>query len=173
MDTAKIKIRIGDHEFEAEGPAEVVKSQFEAFKELIAMQPRPILLPQPVAEQQLPQDQAQAIAQSTMQLDKIFKVEGRIVSLTAHAGSPDDATLLLMLGQKQFRGNDAVTGQELGDGLEHSGIRVQRVDRIMDKFVKEGLVLKIGLGRATRYRLTNPGMAKSTAVAKELLGNLP
>jgi hypothetical protein len=173
MDISKIKIKIGNHEFEAEGPAEIVQSQFETFKDLIALQPAAILPSPPPPEQQIPQDQPQAASQPALQLDKIFKVEGRIVSLTAHAGSPDDASLLLMLGQKQFRGNDGVTGQELGDGLEHSGIRVPRVDRIMDKFNKEGLVLKIGLGRASRYRLTNPGLAKAQGVAKDLISNLP
>jgi hypothetical protein len=173
MDISKIKIKIGNHEFEAEGPAEIVQSQFATFKDLIALQPTTILSPPSQTEQQIPQDQPQSGVQPALQLDKIFKVEGRIVSLTAHAGSPDDATILLMLGQKQFRGNDGVTGQELGDGLEHSGIRVLRVDRIMDKFVKEGLVLKIGLGRASRYRLTNPGLAKAQSVAKDLISNLP
>jgi hypothetical protein len=43
----------------------------------------------------------------------------------------------------------------------------------MDKFNKEGLVLKIGLGRASRYRLTNPGLAKAQGVAKDLISNLP
>jgi hypothetical protein len=170
MDNAKIKIKIGDHEFEAEGPSDVVSSQFQAFKELIALQPRQIMSPSLQPEQQVSQNQQEP---APLLLDKMFKVDGRIVSLTAHAGSPDDATLLLMLGQKQFRGNDAVTGQELGDGLEHSGIRVLRVDRIMDKFVKEGFVLKIGLGRASRYRLTNPGMTKAMVIARELLANLP
>ena len=31
----RLKIKIGEHEFEADGPVDAVKSQFEAFKELI------------------------------------------------------------------------------------------------------------------------------------------
>jgi hypothetical protein len=38
--TTKIKIRVGDHEFEAEGPVGTVQAQFEAFKELISSVPR-------------------------------------------------------------------------------------------------------------------------------------
>lgn len=173
MDIIKIKMKIGDHEFEAEGPAEVVQAQLAAFKEIIASQSGPIGSSGARQDQQTQLDQGQITQASALQLDKMFKVEGRIVSLTAHPGSPDDATLLIMLGQKQFRGNDAITGQEIGDGLDHSGIRVLRVDRVMDKFVRDGFVLKVGLGRASRYRLTNPGFNKGQSIAKELLANLP
>ncbi len=40
MDTQKLKMKIGIHEFEAEGPVDIVQSQFAAFKELIAALPR-------------------------------------------------------------------------------------------------------------------------------------
>jgi hypothetical protein len=30
MDSYRIKVKVGDHEFEAEGPAEIVQSQFES-----------------------------------------------------------------------------------------------------------------------------------------------
>src|SRR5690349_20194471 len=118
METSKIKIKIGEHEFEAEGPAEVVQTQFEAFKELIASQARQILPPLPEHKQRdLESEQPKTF------LEKIFKVEGRVVSLTAIPPTNDDSSLLIMLGQKQFRSNETPTGQEVGDGLDHSGIR--------------------------------------------------
>ena len=40
MDAYRLKIRIGEHEFEAEGPQEAVERQFEAFKELITFLPK-------------------------------------------------------------------------------------------------------------------------------------
>jgi len=168
MDTSKIKIKIGNHEFEAEGPSEVVQSQFEAFKQLIASNPATIVNP---ASSEAKQNSSQG--QPKSKLDKIFKTEGRIVSLTAIPQTPSDAALLVMLGQKQFRNNETVTGQEVGDGLDHSGIVVPRVDRIMDAFIQEGSVMKIGQGRATRYRLTNTGLNKAVNIASPLADSLP
>ena len=168
MDTSKIKIKIGDHEFEAEGPTDVVQSQFQAFKELIAAVPVTIV-PPPSSGPKL-NGQAE---QPKSKLEKMFKTEGRIVSLTAIPQTTNDAALLVMLGQKHFRGNDTVTGQEVGDGLDHSGVMAGRVDRIMDAFIQEGSVMKIGQGRATRYRLTNTGMNKAVNVASQLADALP
>jgi hypothetical protein len=166
MDASKIKIRIGEHEFEAEGPSELVQSQFQTFKEIIENLPKQIV-PQMPAETKEDQQPPQS------KFGKIFKLDGRVVSLTAIPQAPSDATLLLMFGQKLLRSNDTVTGQEIGDGLDHSGVVAGRVDRIMDAFIQEGSVMKIGQGRATRYRLTNQGMNKAVNIANPLADSLP
>lgn len=168
METSRIKIKIGNHEFEAEGPPELVQSQFEAFKQLIASNPTPIVNPPSSEVKQNP-----AGKQEPEYIDRIFKTDGRIVSLTAMPQTPSDAALLVMLGQKHYRNNDTVTGQEVGDGLDHSGVIAGRVDRIMDAFIQEGSVMKIGQGRATRYRLTNTGLGKAVNVAGQLIATLP
>lgn len=36
MEITKLKMKIGEHEFEAEGPTEVVQTQFAAFREDVA-----------------------------------------------------------------------------------------------------------------------------------------
>ena len=176
MDTTRIKIKIGEHEFEAEGPAETVQSQFEAFKELM----RDVASKNQIKTHEQPQDSAQPPAKpqfgmpyQSSQLDKIMHISGRVISLTALPSSTEDAALLIMLGHKDMRNNHSVTGQEIGDGLAQSGRPVPRVDRIMDKAIAEALVLKIGLKRATRYRLTNQGHAKAVNVAHELVSSLP
>ena len=35
----RLKMKVGDHEFEAEGPAEIVQAQLALFKEMIAAVP--------------------------------------------------------------------------------------------------------------------------------------
>ena len=169
METSRIKIKIGNHEFEAEGPPELVQSQFETFKQLIAANPMTIISPSSSDQRINPPvgDQPKS------KFDKMFKTEGRIVSLTAMPQTSSDAALLVMFGQKQYRNNDTVTGQEVGDGLDHSGVVVARVDRIMDAFIQEGSVMKIGQGRATRYRLTNTGLNKAVNIADQLASTLP
>jgi len=78
-----------------------------------------------------------------------------------------------MFGQRHFRNNDSITGAEVKDGLEQSGFRVDRVDRHIDKLTNEGLVIKIGIGKGSRYRLTNQGMTRAQALAAELIATLP
>jgi hypothetical protein len=167
METSKIKIKIGQHEFEAEGPTEAVQSQFQAFKDLIAGLPmQKNDTPATSSEQgKRPENQEQTKQGGTLNLDRIMRVEGRIISLTARAESENDAVLLLMLGQKNYRSNETVTGNEIMEGLQLSGIRVPRVDRIMDKLATDGMVIRIGAHRATRYRFTNQGVTKALELA--------
>ena len=161
MDTNKLKIKIGDHEFEAEGPTEVVQAQFAAFRELVANLPgRPVLVPTlslpPTAE-----------GKGELMLERIMKHDGRIVSLTARASSLEDEILLVLLGQKNFRNNESVTGSEILEGLKRTGHVVGRIDYRLDK-MSEGTaatIITIGTGRARRYRLTNPGFAKAQELA--------
>ena len=108
-----------------------------------------------------------------IEVEKVLHVSGRVVSLTALPKSTEDAALLIMLGHKDLRNNVSVTGQEIGDGLAQSGRPVPRVDRIMDKALTEAFVLKTGVKRGTRYRLTNQGLLKALNVAKGLVDSLP
>jgi hypothetical protein len=173
MESTRIKVRIGDHEFEAEGPPELVQAQFEAFRELIKSNP--------IQRNESPLTTETAeitsvpgpTAQSHVKLEKIMAVDGRVVSLTALPASTEDAALLILLGNKDMRNNLTVTGQEIGDGLAQSGQLVARVDRIMEKHISDALVLKLGLGRGTRYRLTNQGLARALTIARELSATLP
>jgi len=173
MDSTRIKVRIGDHEFEAEGPPELVQAQFEAFRDLIKSSPvQRIESPSPTETTEVV-SALTATASSHVRLEKIMGVDGRIVSLTALPASTEEAALLIMLGNKDLRNNLTVTGQEIGDGLAQSGQLVARVDRIMEKHIRDALVLKLGLGRGTRYRLTNQGLTRALAIARELSATLP
>ena len=169
MGDYRLKIKIGDHEFEADGPAEAVQSQFQAFKDMISNLPKQkdtTNVNDQGSEKNPPSD-------SPVSLDKIMHLDGRIVSLTAIPPDIEDAVLVIMLGQRNARNNEAVTGSELMDGLVHSGIRVPRVDRVMDRLASTGFVIRIGAHRGTRYRLTNQGMARAQNVARDLAGMVP
>lgn len=169
----RLKLKIGQHEFEAEGDAQVVHEQFQAFKELIASQgasASPAVVP--TAEQvppALPASNEPAMADTSvngLDLDKIARRDERIVSLTIRPATPEDAVLLLLLGQKQLRGNDSVTGSEIISGLTATGgMSVNRPDRLLEKLARDGDVIVFGEGRAKRYRLTNTGLSKARQLA--------
>jgi DNA-binding transcriptional ArsR family regulator len=173
MDSYRIKVKIGENEFEAEGSPEMVKAQFEAFKEMLASIPVRNDTPPSRDSQQAPASQAVMEPTEVAGFEKIFRVESRVISLTALPGNVLDATLLTMFGQRHFRNNDSITGAEVKDGLEQSGFRVDRVDRHIDKLTTEGLVIKIGIGKGSRYRLTNQGMARAQGLARDLIATLP
>src|SRR5436190_22959859 len=137
MDTNKLKIKIGDNEFEAEGPTEIVQEQFAAFRELVANLPqtRP-----PLPDPANPGDPATRTneGKGELMLGKIMKHDGRIVSLTARGASVDDEIMLVLLGQKNLRNNDSVTGGEILDGLRLTGRSLNRVDYQLDKMTTAG-----------------------------------
>jgi hypothetical protein len=173
MDSYRIKVKIGENEFEAEGSPEMVKAQFDAFKEMLTSIPVRNDTPKGRDSQQVTTAQELAEDSELANFDKIFRVESRVISLTALPGNVLDATLLTMFGQRHFRNNDSITGAEVKDGLEQSGFRVDRVDRHIDKLTTEGLVIKIGIGKGSRYRLTNQGMSRAQALARDLIATLP
>ena len=170
METQKLKMKIGTHEFEAEGPIEAVQSQFAAFRELILSLPSAVLQQTPVPS---PLAETQTEALPHLNLEKIMKADGRVISLTARCDSIDEAVLLILLGQKEFRSNQEATGAEIMDGLTQSGYRVPRIDRLMDKLATDGDVITIGVHRGRRYRLTNLGLTKALTLAKEVIGTVP
>lgn len=173
MEISKIRIKIGDHEFEAEGPSDSVQSQFEAFRQLISMVPSNPAEKTSHDDKENPQNQHINTLSSHVPLERILRATGRIVSLTAIPQSIEDAALLIMLGHKDLRNSDSVTGQEIGDGLAQSGRPVPRTDRIMEKPIAAAFVLKSGYKRSTRYRLSNVGHQKAVSLARDLIATLP
>lgn len=167
MDIYKLKIKIGEHEFEAEGPTEIVQAQFEAFRGLVANMPQRQEATTPPA----PTPAVNPIKTNELMLDRIMRLDGRVVSLTARAGSLEDEILLVLLGQKNLRDNEAVTGAEIMDGLKRTGHVVGRIDYKLDKLSagSSASVITIGMGRARRYRLTNQGFAKAQELAMALV----
>jgi hypothetical protein len=176
--TYRLKIKIGPHEFEAEGPAHVVQAQFQLFKEMVGSAPAPVptypqeeVRPsdfQPVATVSVPD-----LATLDSSLGKIMKVDNRVVSLTARPKTVGEAILLLLFGQKMMRENDSVTGGEVMDGLVATGgYMLPRVDRMLEQFAKIGDVIVIGMHRSKRYRLTNAGLGRARQIATALLATV-
>lgn len=174
----RLKIKVGQHEFEAEGDPQVVHEQFQAFKELITAAPLQIA-PQPQSEPMrdvpmalpapLPHDGPPAI----LEYDKIMRLDDRVVSLTVRPANAEDAVLLLLLGQKFYRGNDSVTGAEIIGGLSTTGgLSVLRADRLLEKLARDGDVIIFGERRSKRYRLTNTGQNKARRLAAEAIASV-
>jgi hypothetical protein len=181
MDSFKLKMKIGPHEIDTEGPVEVVQAQFAAFRELIeSLNAKTVAPADPVATTApadtplaaMPPVMPPPAKTSELRLEKIMRMEGRVVSLTARGASLEDEILLVLLGQKSLRSNDSVSGGEILDGLRLTGRTVNRIDYQLDKMTEAGYVITVGAGRARRYRLTNQGFAKSQELAMDVLATV-
>jgi hypothetical protein len=171
METQKLKLKVGEHEFEAEGPIDVVQSQLAIWKELIAT--APTKQQETTTTTERPNGKNTSSQLPHLKLDKIMKVEGRIVSLTARAETTDETALLILLGQKELRGNQEVTGSEIMDGLRQSGHAITRADSLMDKLSGDGNVITVGVHRSRRYRLSNSGLTLALTIAQAVLETVP
>jgi hypothetical protein len=169
----RLKIKIGEHEFEAEGPAEVVQSQFETFKNIITT------LPERKAETIIPnltpnfEVSNNVLSTTALDVDRIFRTQGRVISLTVPPSSETDAVLLILYGQKHYRKNENPTGSEVKDGMEQSGYRSPRIGRILGSLFTEGAIIITGKHRGKRYRLTNQGFTRAEAIVRDALAKLP
>lgn len=176
---SRLKIKIGPHEFEAEGSPEMVQEQFRVFKEMVETAPTPsAAYSQSVAETapSTPRSNVESTEEENVNnsLHKIMDSVGSTLSLTVRPSSVDDATLLILLGQKWTLGNDTVTGGMVMSGItETGGFSVKRVDRVLEKLGREGSVIVLGEHRSKRYRLTNAGITKAKLIADELIALVP
>jgi hypothetical protein len=175
METNRIKIKIGSAEFEAEGPAEIIAPQFEAFMAAIAVLPKE----NPLGSTTAPANTPPAVntpgstappngGVSQDVLDRVFK-SGETLSLSAlpsgdNAGG--DAMLAMLYGYLKLKGHTTVTGTSLMKSAKMSGITIDRVDRAMNQ---PDYVLAAGVRKARRYQLNNRGIARAAEIINAIL----
>lgn len=182
MDIQKLKVRIGPHEFEAEGPKEDVAAHFEAWKELIGKASASVPPATPGRNGHGSGTEGEASNQSANQgeggIDRIrplFTQEDRSLTLNVQPvgdAADEDAIILLALGYKRLLGLDAPLSIQLAESLRVSGLNAGRMDRTTAPLLKSNLLLKAGRAKATKYRLTATGIVKAEEIAGELLKRL-
>ena len=165
----KIKVRVGQNEFEAEGPQDVVEKHFESFSQLISQQKTTASTSSPASS--VGSSTVFEVPESVHPLAKVFHQEGRFISLIGRPQGDSrelDAALLILFGHKELRGVDAVSADELLYGLKQTGYAIDRSDRLMLRGEEQGLVTRSGIRRGTKYRLTIPGNTRATTIGQEL-----
>src|SRR5437660_4071245 len=144
METFKLRVRVGDHEFEAEGPKDAVTSQFEVWKTLIE------------GGRHNPQNKAPADGNAPKAVDsdfsdtnlaEIFSIDsGRGITTLRVSVSGDkpvaDAVTLLLYGFRRMQGMDDVPTTKLMAALALSGPAPDRIDRHVAAYVKSGLLIQ-------------------------------
>lgn len=168
METHRIKMKIGVHEFEAEGPREIVTAQFDAF--MSAVSSIPTVAPSPVNQLGTPITPAAPEEVSRTILDRVFR-QGETLSLAAlpHGDNAKaDALLALLYGYLKLSEQQTVTGTSLMKSAKVSGVTIERVDRTISAYQPD-FVLAAGAKKARRYSLNNRGLAKAEEVIRTLV----
>lgn len=178
MDTAKIRVKIGPHEFEAEGPAEQVAAQFAAWKDLI------VLASSKPADKSQPDNSGISIAAQgyvttigTADLPHIYSFDEKrdLVTLRVLPIGEDrhrEAVLLIIYGYLRQKNIDEVLVTKLKASLESSGSAPERIDRAAIPSQREGYLVKGGAGKGGKYRLTNKGIVKTEEIISGFLKQL-
>ena len=190
MENLKLRIKVRDCELEAEGPQTFVHEQFEAFKQLLADMTQKSVLSElrdetdRVPSQELsspprfPHEQALPKNSPAAALQKLLAWNDRTQQVTC-AVIPEghlrtaDTVLLLLWGYQELRGLSEISAMILNRGLKSAGFSQFRLDRIMTPYLKDRLVLRSGVGKGGRYRLTTRGVEKAQDLVQTLAVLIP
>lgn len=181
MDVYKLRVKIGPHEFEAEGPKDAVIEQFEAWKNLIASLPAAVIPETHLKPQPAPSGEESpklpANGPSREQLSHVFELDEKRSSVTLRVQPTGDrryadAILLVLYGYRRLRDEDEVPVTQLKGALASSGLTPGRIDRAAEPYRRDGLLIKSGLAKGGKYRLTNRGISRAEEMVTTLLGQL-
>lgn len=177
QETFKLRVKIDEHEFEAEGESGLVSRQFEAFRLMIqeagSASSEPLALPEADSRNRTRRDPMPRVSRQDTDLAKLFRIspQTQLLSLREPPGGkyPEaDAVLLLLLGHKRLRNEEDVPVTVLTEALKQSGCPAKRLDRILMIYTKDHSVLRSGRGKGGKYRLTNLGLKKVEAISAQL-----
>ena len=164
----KLRIKIGDAEFEAEGSEEAVKQQYAEF--LAALSTAPAASKKlGTADAKTATSQLSEAPDASL-ISQAFEGEGETISLkflpkteTQHP----DALLLLLYGYDRLKNQPMVLGTQLLKAAKQSGLQIDRIDRSIA--AHEGLLLRGGTRKGTKYGLNNQGKIKALEVLRQCL----
>jgi hypothetical protein len=177
MGTYKLRVKIGLHEFEAEGPVSDVKAQFKAWKELIGSGSAGVPSTIDTNKKLSPYVTEVRTREGYAAPWDIFNLDDKrkMVTLRVHPTGENrdaDAALLILYGYKQSLQQDEVPVTRLKESMEVSGLRPERIDRTLGVHIRSGLIMKAGRAKGGKYRLTNTGFTSADAMARSLFEQL-
>ena len=189
MDKLKLRIKLKDYEFEAEGATKVVCEQYEAFQNFLAHLPKntiaseleetkdPLVRPSPPPTLTNPTTKA-SVSNPTIPVSKLFTEDPKTSRLTPKITSSggnkaEETILLLLLGYRELKNHTEVSALQLNQALKGIGGAQTRLDRVLAGSLKTQLVLKSGKGKGGKYRLTTLGIQKAREMATELANLIP
>ena len=187
MDKLKLRVKASDYELEAEGSRDFLNEQYEAFKQLLegmtenqvlSQSRQKIDFPSSSESQASPLSGENMVVTETTQAKSFQKLlvwnnRTQRVKSTVLPDGPmriADTVLLLLLGYRELRGLGQISALVLNQGLESAGFDDYRLDREMAPYIKGRLILRSGVGKGSRYRLTTRGVKRAQELVQSLAG---
>jgi len=174
VDKMRLKIRLGEREFEAEGATLDVQARWEEAKKWLFSEtsyidlkkqgekgdfspPSPPLINHPLFEINR--------AQGGLRL-RILPPRGEVLERISQG------LLLLLYGYQSLLNKQPVEVTRLADDLRLSGFAsLHRLSRAFGKLEQHGFSVRTGRGKGTKYQATSPGL-KEAEVIIEALGRI-
>jgi hypothetical protein len=193
----KVRVKLGQAEFDAEGPEETVKKNLTEFLEhapayadrtptrqgfefsdFLAQVRGPAMLDTVgVATAAAPQLPSTSLATSLnpQVLKRLFKDDSDdLISLRVLPSESEDkaadTVLLLLFGFLVLKNQSEVRASDLLTCAKQSGISLDRIDHAMAKQRYQSLIKRGGTRNGSRYALTNPGIQHAEDVAGKIFG---
>lgn len=190
MDHSRLRVKASDYELEAEGSRDFVREQYEAFRRLlgdvsgkqVVSESRKTVERQPSSQRPSPPLSREKKAVEEKSPAKsfwkllIWDDRTQRVKPTVIPDGPTriaDTVLLLLLGYRELRGLSQVSALDLNEGLRSAGFDDFRLDREMATYLKARLILRSGVGKGSRYRLTTRGVKRAQELVQTLASLIP
>lgn len=191
----KLHVKIGEHEFRAEGPESVVQAQYQQFLTASGMLPpagqaqpaRPFVpdANSPTGQRKLVLLMRKDVTVTTDSrgfvyvgrpspidrkfLAQIFQpYDGGDLKLNALASTNAISLLLLLYGFRVMLGEDKVRGQKLLRAAQISGLSLDRVDRDLEHL--SNCIASEGERRGKTYEITADGIKTAESLLKQWMG---
>lgn len=181
----RVKIKIGNAEFEAEGNPDDVQRQYEAFMEVVGKsgaQLAPVVSPAPLAFSPPASAMGAGAATGTVRFEgipsgvdddllaRVFRRDGDALSLLALPTTDEakaDTLIALLYGFQRLLGRSNTNGYVLIRAARQSGVDIPRVDTTIAK--RSEFVLAAGAKRGRVYSLNNRGMAYAEDLLRRMV----
>jgi hypothetical protein len=164
----RLRVRVGNSEFDAEGPEELVKSQFELFLQAVNAAPasQQKTSTTSVSGKSDSENDVAFAAQKDL-IERAYMDDGDRISLRVlpTGNNVNSETLILLLfGFHAMKQQYDVSAIDLTAAARKSGLHVERIDRcVPTEFVGKG-----GRAKGTRYSLNNRGIARAQELLEEM-----
>ncbi|MDO8805924.1 MAG: hypothetical protein Q7R35_16005 [Elusimicrobiota bacterium] len=146
-------------EFEAEGPAEFILSEKEGFLNSLIAPGKGASAPE-----------AQPGTGSEPGWGALVETKNGLTTLrNKHPGvKAGEAALLLMAAERQLIGRPEIRAITLSKAVRTSGYAPERLDRLLARATREGLVKASGTKRNRAYHITDKGLEAAWLEARKL-----
>lgn len=143
-------------EFEAEGPAEFILQEKEGF------------LSRLTAPENQPGEPAEATRESLWKTLAEPR-NGLTILKNKHPGlKAGDAALLILAADRLLNGSQGMGAIALSKAIKASGYAPERIDRLLTRPNKEGLLKASGTKRNRAYHITDKGLERAWLEARKL-----